>query len=111
MSVFRLEAGVHMPIDSRYVGSVEVEIANRGSKDLNMWIQMFAPSGLVNEMLVDVKAGATRRLQTMNTNEQPFTLLMISNTNRYDSTDIILTARRDGGLVAIFNQHHFDRVH
>lgn len=112
MSVFRLEAGVHMPIDSRYVGAVELEIVNRGASEFNMWIQMHGSGGLMHEMLVGVPGGGrSKQLPPMGTFTQPFTLLLVSNANRYDTTELKLTARQNGELVALFTQEHFERVH
>ncbi|WP_217596400.1 hypothetical protein [Cohnella sp. GbtcB17] len=112
MSVLKMEAGVLMPIDSRYVGMLEVDIVNRGQKDFNAWIQMSGPSGIVNEMLVDVQGGGrSRRLQDMHTLEQPFSLLIVTNTKRYDEIGIAVRVKNYGNLVAIFNETHFDRVH
>ncbi|CAI6032166.1 hypothetical protein [Cohnella sp. JJ-181] len=112
MSVFKLEAGVYMPIDSRYVGMLEVDIVNRAAKELNVWIQMKGPGGIFSEMLVSVQGGgSSKRLQDMHTNEQPFTLLMIANSKSYDEIGITVRAKRNGDLVAIFTQDHFDRIH
>lgn len=112
MSVFKLEAGDLLPIDLRYVGMLEVDIVNRGQKDFNAWIQMSGPSGIVYEMLVNVQGGGrSRRLQDMHTFEQPFALLMVTNTKRYDEIGIEVRVKNYGNLVLIFNETHFDRIH
>ncbi|MFC3800632.1 hypothetical protein [Cohnella sp. GCM10012308] len=112
MSVFKMEAGALMPIDSRFVGMLEVDIVNRGAEEFNVWIQMSGPAGLVYEMLVSVHGGGrSKRLQDMHTYEQPFALLMITNTKTYDDIGISIQVKNAGNLVAVFNEAHFDRMH
>ncbi|MDI4646012.1 hypothetical protein [Cohnella hashimotonis] len=111
MSVFKMEAGAQMPIDSRFVGMLEVDIVNQGAEEFNVWIQMSGPAGIVYEMLVSVRGGGSKRLQNMYTYEQPFALLMITNTKKYDDIGISIKVKNAGNLVAVFTETHFERIH
>ncbi|SFB44452.1 hypothetical protein SAMN05216312_108156 [Cohnella sp. OV330] len=111
MSVLKMEAGVQLPIDSRYIGVLEVDIVNRGAKDFNIWIQMLNPVGLVYEMLINVQGGGrSKTLQDMHTYEQPFTLLMITNTRQCDQIGVSIRVKNNCQLVALFNEAHFERI-
>ena len=111
MSIFRLEGQVNAPVDSRYVSSLDITITNIGNRGFDILVHLLHQGELAYEMLNHVKEGyGTLSFTDLNTYNQPFSLLLVSNLNSFHTTGITVVAKQNQITVAIFSQEDFVRL-
>lgn len=111
MAVYRLEAAPGMPLDSRYVDSIDLTVMNIGGESFDMLLQGNGPHGVFCFTLFHMAAGETRSFPGMPTYRQPFSVLLVSNYHTYHTTNITLNAKIEGATAALITHENFERMH
>jgi hypothetical protein len=111
MSIMRLESVQGGIIDSRYITSLDAVIQNLGSVSFDIIVQTLHNGHGSFMVLHHVPPFGTVEVPGIETLQTDFSLLLVTNGNTYSTIAVTLYAKLNGGLVAIFSQEDFYRVH
>ncbi|WP_314003333.1 hypothetical protein [uncultured Paenibacillus sp.] len=111
MSILRLEAAPYTAIDSQYIQSVDLTVINIGSEAFDILAHGYNPYGVFHVALFHMAAGAVATIPDLMTHYTPFSLLLVTNINHYNTLGATVAAKNNGSLVALFTQDNFIRIH
>ncbi len=111
MSILRLEAAPFHPVDARYIDTLDLLVTNIGSESFDMLVHGYNPYGVFYVGQIQLDSGASVSIPGIGTYHMPFTLLLVTNYHTYHTTGVLLTAKNEGSVVALFNQEQFARMH
>ncbi|WP_342415306.1 hypothetical protein NST83_19190 [Paenibacillus sp. FSL R10-2782] len=111
MSVFQLVADANARIDSRYINSLDVVIQNPGSRVYEALMIGYCGDDKIHLSLNQIKTVplvySTININDVRTSYLPFRLEVITNINQPDSTAMVVYAKNEGNLVAVFTEQDF----
>jgi hypothetical protein len=110
MSILRLNSVDNGTVDSRFIQAFDLELCNLGNEGFEMLITVYTPQGLLYRGLYYLAQGINVAIPRITTEFSPFQLVMITNTDKYDTTAVTLRAWNGTYPVAIFTQEQAVRI-
>lgn len=110
MSIMRLETLAGGKIDSNYITSMDLSVQNLGAEGFDVLLHMYYNGAVGYVALHHVPAYGSVWIPDIPTNLIPFSMLLVTNINSYNTTGVITYAKLNGSVVAVYSQEDFIRM-
>ncbi|GAB6991497.1 hypothetical protein [Paenibacillus pini] len=104
MSILSLHSAPHTNVDSRYVQALDLEVVNSGNDSYEMLIGMYGERGLYDTHLISLDPGVKVSISDIQTAYMPFQLVLVTNTNHAEHTEVMVRLKHNGTLLAVYTR-------